>query len=147
MIPGLSTAKLIGLAIAAASILSFVLLAFHWKHEMMARGQQLDTICAATRAASSQSKLKCADVPKQIGFMGEAITTLTNAIHRQNAAVNALAVESDRQKQEAAKASRIAQERAGKAQGQIDRLAASSRSSERLAKPCLPSPALVDAWK
>jgi hypothetical protein len=52
VIPGLSTAKLIGLAIAVAAILSFVLLAFHWKHQAADRGEKLAVICQATRDAS-----------------------------------------------------------------------------------------------
>jgi hypothetical protein len=67
---GLSIAKLVGLAIAAAAILSFVTLAFHWKDTMTARGKQLDTICAATRAAANRPKLDCARSADEITFLG-----------------------------------------------------------------------------
>ena len=147
MFPALSTAKLIALAVAAAAILSFVLLAFHWRDTMTARGKQLDTICAATRAAADNPKLDCKLVAQQIGLMGKSIADLKTGIAHQNAAVNALAVESDRQKAAAVQASRIAQERARAAEATSARLAASSRSGGAVAKPCLPSPALVDAWK
>jgi hypothetical protein len=71
--PGLSTAKLIGFALAAAAILSFVLLALHWKNTMTERGQSLATICQATRTASDLPKLKCADTAKEIGMLGQAL--------------------------------------------------------------------------
>jgi hypothetical protein len=70
---GLSIAKLVGLAIAAAAILSFVTLAFHWKDTMTARGKQLDTICAATRAAANRPKLDCARSADEITFLGDAL--------------------------------------------------------------------------
>lgn len=144
MIPGLSTAKLIGLAIAVAAILSFVLLAFHWKHQAADRGEKLAVICQATRDASGQPKLKCSEVPAQIKFMGEAIGTLTQAIHKQNDAVTAMGAESERQKAEAAKASQAAQKRSTGAQATATRLEASSRAG---GPPCEPSKALKGAWQ
>jgi hypothetical protein len=144
VIPGLSTAKLIGLAIVAAAILSFVLLAFHWKHQAADRGEKLAVICQSTRDASGQPKLKCSDVPAQIKFMGEAIGTLTQAIHKQNDAVTAMGAESERQKAEAAKASQAAQKRSTGAQATATRLEASSRAG---GPPCEPSKALKGAWQ
>jgi hypothetical protein len=144
VIPGLSTAKLIGLAIAVAAILSFVLLAFHWKHQAADRGEKLAVICQATRDASGQPKLKCSEVPAQIKFMGEAIGTLTQAIHKQNDAVTAMGAESERQKAEAAKASQAAQKRSTGAQATATRLEASSRAG---GPPCEPSKALKGAWQ
>jgi hypothetical protein len=144
VIPGLSTAKLIGLAIVAAAILSFVLLAFHWKHQAADRGEKLAVICQSTRDASGQPKLKCSDVPAQIKFMGEAIGTLTQAIHKQNDAVTAMGAESERQKAEAAKASQAAQKRSTGAQAMATRLEASSRAG---GPPCEPSKALKGAWQ
>jgi hypothetical protein len=144
---GLSTIKLIGLAIAAASILSFVLLAFHWKNTMTERGEKLAAICQTTRAASGQPKLKCSEVPAQIQFMGEAIGTLTTAIHKQNDAVAAMGEKTAQLQAESAKASQAAQERAQGAQATSTRLEASSRSGERQAKPCELSKELKGSWQ
>jgi hypothetical protein len=113
---GFSTIKLIGLALAAAAILSFVLLAFHWKSVMTERGEKLAVICQATRTASGQPKLKCSEVPQQIQFMGEAIGTLTTAIHKQNDAVTAMGARTAQLQSESAKASQAAQKRAQGAQ-------------------------------
>jgi hypothetical protein len=77
--------KLIGLAIAAASILSFVLLAFHWKNTMTERGEKLATICQMTRTASEVPKLKCGEVAAQIQFMGETL----NAVREKTAKAQA----------------------------------------------------------
>lgn len=147
MIPGLSTAKLIGFAIGAAAILSFVILSLHWKHTMTERGDQLAAICHETRVASGVPKLNCAEVVPQIDAMGEAIGTLTQALHKQNDAVAAMGDETKRQQSESARASQKAQERAGKAEATSGRLAASSRAGEARAKPCAPSKALEDSWK
>jgi hypothetical protein len=144
VIPGLSTAKLIGLAIAAAAIMSLELLAFHWKHQAADRGEKLAVICQSTRDASGQPKLKCSDVPAQIKFLGEAVTVLTNGIHRQSNMVDALGKESERQKAEAAKASQAAQKRSTGAQATATRLEASSRAG---GPPCEPSKALKGAWQ
>jgi hypothetical protein len=73
---GFSTVKLIGLAVAAAAILSFVLLAFHWKSAMTERGEKLAVICQTTRTASGVPKLKCGEVAAQIQFMGEALNAV-----------------------------------------------------------------------
>jgi hypothetical protein len=148
VIPGLSTAKLIGLAIAAASILSFVLLAFHWKNTMTERGEKLAVICQATRAASGQPKLKCADVPAQIKFMGDAIGTLTAAIHNQNAKVDAMGAETKRQQAQSDQALKTATGRAQKAEATANRLAASSHAG---GPPSAPdgqfSNSVEDAWR
>lgn len=147
MIPGLSAAKLIGLAIAAAAILAFVVLAFHWRDTMTARGKKLGTICAATRAAADNQKLDCKLVAQQIGEMGKSIADLKDGIAHQNAAVNALAAKSQADQAEAAQAAQKAATRAHEAQATSDRLSASSRSGEAQAKPCAPSKALTEAWK
>lgn len=127
---GFSTAKLIGLAVAAAAILSFVLLAFHWKAQAADRAQKLEIICKATRDASDNPKLSCGNVPLQIGELGASVKNTKAALERQNAAVNALAVESDRQKAEAAKAVLNARGRAREAQATSERLKASSRAGD-----------------
>jgi hypothetical protein len=144
---GLSTAKLIAFAVAAAAILSFVLLAFHWKHQAADRGEKLAVICQSTRDASGNPKLGCSEVPAQIKFMGEAIGTLTTAIHKQNDAVAAMGAETTRQQADSAKASQAAQERARGAQATSTRLEVSSRAGEAQAKPCEPSKALKGAWQ
>lgn len=143
---GLSTlyTRIIGGAIALAAVVSFVLLAFHWKSQAADRKQSLETICGVTRIASGQPKLKCGDVPKQIQFMGEAVGTLTQTLHKQNDAVAAMGSETVKQQADSAKASQAAQERAGKAQATSGRLDASSRSN---AAPCTPSKALQETWK
>lgn len=146
MIP-VSTAKLIGLAIAAAAILSFVILAFHWKSTMAGRGKELATICAATRAAAENPKLDCKQVPAQIGQLGQSIAALKSAIADQNEAIASLGKHSADQQAAAAQASQVAQNRAGKAQATSGRLTASSRASDAQAKPCAPSKALTDAWQ
>jgi hypothetical protein len=145
--PILSTAKLIGLAIAAAAILSFVLLALHWKSTMTERGQKLATICQATRDASGQKKLPCGDVPEQVKFMGEAVKTLSGSLARQSAAVAAMGDQTKAQQAATAQASQKAQERAGRAEATASRLTASSRAGEAQTKPCEPSKTLKEAWQ
>jgi hypothetical protein len=147
VIPVLSTAKLIGLALAAAAILSIVLLALHWKNTMTERGQKLATICQATRDASGQKKLPCGDVPEQVKFMGEAVKTLSGSLARQNAAVAAMGEQTKAQLAATAQASRNAAERAGRAEATATRLTASSRAGEAQAKPCAPSKALQESWR
>lgn len=144
---GLSTAKLIAFAVAAAAILSFVLLAFHWKHQAADRGEKLAIICKTTREAADNPKMACGNVTLQIGELGASVKNTKAALERQNAAVSALATESDRQKAEAAKASQKAATRAREAQATSDRLTASSRSGEAQAKPCDASKALKGAWR
>jgi hypothetical protein len=139
--------KLIGGAIAALVLLGLILGLTHYKHVAEDRGAKLAVICQATRTASGQPKLKCSEVPTQIQFMGEAIGTLTTAIHKQNDAVTAMGAETARLQSESAKAFQKAQERAHGAQTTSTRLEASSRSGERQAKPCDLSKTLTEAWK
>jgi hypothetical protein len=147
---GFSTVKLIALAVAAAAILSFVLLALHWKSAMEDRGAQLATICTATRLAADNPKMDCKLAPQQIGLMGQAIADDKAAIAKQNTAVNALATESARQKAEGAAAVSKAQGRAQSAEATASRLAASARAGGAVAGPtaaCKPSKALAGAWQ
>lgn len=144
---GLSYVKLIGMAAGALAIVAFVLLAFHWKHQASDRKEQLAAICTATRTAADQPKLDCKQVPQQIRFMGDAIKTLRTAITAQNAAVDMLARKSATDQAAAVKASQAAQERARAPEATSTRLTASSRSGERLTKPCLPSRTLTEAWR
>ena len=144
---GFSTVKLIGFALAAAAILTFVITAFHWKSVMTERGEKLAVICQTTRTSSGQPKLKCSEVPQQIQFMGEAIGTLTTAIHKQNDAVTAMGARTAQLQSESAKASQKAHERAQGAQATSTRLEASSRSGERQARPCDLSKELKGSWK
>jgi hypothetical protein len=139
--------KLIGIGLGALAALAFVLMAFHWKAQASDRKDQLAAICTATRAASGQPKLDCKQVPQQIVFMGQAIGTLTTAVHKQNEAVAAMGAETSRQQGEADRASKAAQERARAPEAASTRLTASSRAGERLAKPCEPSRALQESWR
>lgn len=136
--------KLIGGAVAALMLLSLILGLKHYKHLADARGQSLAAICQTTRTASGNPKLKCGEVAQQIQFMGEAIGTLTTAIHKQNDAVAAMGAETQRQQAESAKASEAAQERSKGALATSQRLAASSRAG---GPPCEPSKALKGAWQ
>jgi hypothetical protein len=145
--PSWLTLKLGGMILGALAILSFVLLAFHWKHQAADRGEKLAIICKTTREAADNSKMACGNVTLQIGELGASVKNLKAGIAHQNAAVNALATESDRQKAEAAKAVLSAATRARASQATSDRLAASSRSGEAVAKPCDASKALKGAWR
>lgn len=144
---GFSTVKLIGLAIVAAAILSFVLLALHWESTMEKRGNQLDTICAATRAAADNSRLDCGLVVQQIGEFGKSIADLKTGIANQNAAVSNLAKETADAQEKAAQASQEAARRAKRSSSVSADLAASARSPERTSAPCAPSKALQGAWQ
>ena len=136
--------KLIGGALAAVVVLGLFLGLRHYKSLAESRGQTLAAICQATRDASGQGRLKCGDVPKQIQFMGEAIGTLTTALHKQSTKVEAMGAETTRQQKEAEQASQVARGRARAAQATSDRLTASSRAG---GPSCEPSKALKGAWK
>jgi hypothetical protein len=144
MLPSWLTLKLGTMILGGVAILSFVLLAFHWKHQAADRGEKLAVICQFTRDASGNPKLKCSEVPAQIKFMGEAIGTLTTAIHKQNDAVAAMGAETTRQQADSAKASEKAAERSKGALATSTRLTASSRAG---GAPCEPSKALKGAWQ
>ncbi len=60
----------------AAAVAIFVGFALHWKHQAADRKASLETICAATRNASNLPKLRCAEVPAQIAFLGEALNAV-----------------------------------------------------------------------
>jgi hypothetical protein len=147
MIPGLSTVKLVGGLVAALILLSLVAERSRWMHRAHAAEAQVAADCKAARQSAANPKMKCDQTAEQIQFMGEAIGTLTTAIHKQNAAVAAMGAETARQQTESAKASERAQERSKGAQATSARLAASSRSSEAQAKPCEPSKTLKGAWQ
>lgn len=139
--------KLIGGAIVALALLGLFLGLKHYKHVAEDRGEKLAVICQATRDAAGQPKLRCSEVPAQIKFMGEAIGTLTTAIRKQNAAVDAMGAETARQQKNAAQASQEAAQRAKQPQKVSDSLIASSRAPERSSAPCEPSKALKGAWQ
>jgi hypothetical protein len=139
--------KLFGGLAALLVVVGLVLGVRHYKSLADSRGDKLEVICEATRNASNLPKLKCGEVVKQIEFMGQAIGTLTTAIHKQNDAVAAMAAESARQQQEAAKASQKAQERARDAEAVADRLIASSRVAGPQSAPCKASKAVEEAWR
>jgi hypothetical protein len=136
--------KVAGGVIAALMLLGLILGLKHYKHVADTRGQSLAVICQTTRTASGNPKLKCGEVPQQIQFMGEAIGTLTTAIHKQNDAVAAMGAETARQQAASGEALKTAKERAGRADATSARLGASSRAG---GPPCEPSKALKGAWQ
>jgi hypothetical protein len=145
--PSALTMKLLGGLAGLLILVGLVLGLKHYKSLAESRGQSLATICQATRDASGQKKLPCADVPAQVKFMGEAVKTLSGSLARQSAAVAAMGDQTKAQQAATAQASQKAQERAGKAEATASRLTASSRAGEAQAKPCAPSKALTDSWK
>jgi hypothetical protein len=145
--PPLATLKLIGYGVGALAVIALLAMVNGWRVQAHDRGEKLAVICQATRDASALPKLNCGEVPAQIKFMGQAVTSLSNALATQNAAVKALGAETARQQQASAQASQAAQERSQGAQVTSTRLEASSRSGERQAKPCEPSKALEEAWR
>jgi TolA-binding protein len=145
--PSWLSLKLIGGLVAALVLLGLVAERSRWMHRAHAAEAQVAQDCAAARKSAANPKMKCDQTDEQIGFLGEAIATLTNAIHRQNDAVTAMGAETKHQQADSAKASEKAAERSKGALATSGRLAASSRSSEAQAKPCEPSKALKGAWQ
>jgi methyl-accepting chemotaxis protein len=147
VISTLSTAKLIGGLVGLLVLIGLVAMVNGWRVERNHLRDWQAGVVQATREASGNPKLGKDHVSAQIGQLGKSIANLKAAIANQNAAVNALAAESDRQRAAAVEAAQRAEKASRGAQATSDSLAASSRSGERLTKPCLPSPALKDAWK
>ena len=147
MIPQLSTAKLIGFGLGIIAVLGFIWLALSWKNERDALRDWQTVVVSATADASGNPKLRAADVPKQIRELGSSLETVKSSLARQNAAVTALEARTEQQQREASQASQDARTRAKGPERVSDSLSASSRSTERLAKPCEPSKALMEAWK
>lgn len=145
--PSWLTLKIIGGLVAALILLGLVAERSRWMHRAHAAEAQVASDCAAARKSAANPKMKCDQTDEQIGFLGEAVTTLTNAIHRQNDAVTAMGAETKRQQADSEKASQEAARRAQGARATSSRLAASSRSSEAQAKPCEPSKTLKGAWQ
>jgi hypothetical protein len=133
---------LVGLLMLAGLVLGLK----HYKHLADDRGAKLATICETTRQASGHPKLNCGEVPAQIGFMGEAIGTLTNALNRQNAAVQAMGDATKQQQAASAEALKRARTRADAATATASRLAASAAHGASGAA-CEPSAALKGAWQ
>jgi methyl-accepting chemotaxis protein len=147
VIPGFSTAKLIGIGLGALAIIALLAMVNGWRVERNHLRDWQAGVVQATREASGNPKLGKDQVSAQIGQLGKSVANLKAAIANQNAAVNELAAESGRQKAAAIEAAQRAEKASRGAQATSDRLAVSSRSGERLTKPCLPSPALKDAWE
>lgn len=139
--------KLIGGLVVALMVLGLIADRGRWMHRAHNAEAENATVCAAVRAAADNPKMDCKLAAQQVGLLGQAIVDLKTGISHQNAAVNALSVESDRQKAEAAQAVLSAATRAHEAEATSTRLAASSRSSEAVAKPCTASKALEGAWR
>lgn len=144
---GLSYVKLIGIGIGALAVIALLAMINGWRVERNHLRDWQTTVLAASREAAANPKLDKKDTAQQIKLLGQAIANLKAGIARQNAAVNALALESGRQKADAAQAVLKAQGRAQTAQASSTRLTASSLSSEAVAKPCAPSKALEGAWR
>lgn len=100
--------------------------------------------CAAAALAAGNPKLDCRRAAEQIRALGEGLAQARAAIEKQNAAVNALASKSAAQQASAAIVIKRAQDRARDASAVAQRLRA---SSGKAGDPCVPSSALIDAWK
>jgi hypothetical protein len=142
--PSWLSLKLIGGLVAALILLGLVAERSRWMHRAHAAEAQVAQDCAAARKSAANPKMKCDQTDEQIGFLGEAIATLTSAIHRQNDAVTALGAQTKQQQADSAKASQVAEKRAQGAQATSGRLAASSRAG---GPSCEPSKALKGAWQ
>jgi hypothetical protein len=146
--PSWLTLKLAGYVGAGLAVLLFVGLALHWKSTMTARGEQLATICAATRAAADSPKLPCVQVPQQIAALGATIINVRAATAKAEAndKANAQRVQAQQSQinQESSNAyeARLADARAA-AQRLRDQLAAQTHSGRSSASPVssVPSPA------
>jgi hypothetical protein len=132
---------------AGLFLLGLVQYGRHWHGEALKARAQVSLDCAAARKSANNPKMACDQTDEQIGFMGDAIGTLTTAILKQNDAVSAMGAETKRQQAEASEAVSKAQGRALAAQATSTRLIASSRSGEAQAKPCEPSKVLKGAWQ
>lgn len=141
------TMKLIGGIAVALALAVAVHLARYWHAQATAARDQVTAICSAARAAAHNPKLDCRDTAEQVRTLGDSLEQTTGALERQSAAVNALAVKTAELQQSASAATQAGRERAADAQRVAGGLIASSRSSERVAKPCEPSEALKEAWK
>jgi hypothetical protein len=147
---GLSYVKLIAIGVGALAVIGILAMVNGWRVERNHLRDWQTTVLAATRDAAVNPKLATKDVPAQIKLLGQAIADLKAGIAKQNAAVNALAVESDRQKAEASQAVLKALGRAQAAQATSARLMASARSGSApagSAAACKPSNALTEAWQ
>jgi hypothetical protein len=145
--PSWLSLKLIGGLVAALILLSLVADRSRWMHRAHKAEAQYALDCAAARKSADNPKMKCDQTDEQIGFLGETITALKNALHVQNDAVAALGAQTASQQKSAAEAEKRAAERAKGASGQSDRLAASSRSDARKTAPCAPSDELKGSWR
>lgn len=139
--------KLVGGLVAAVMLLVLVAERSRWMHRAHAAEEQVAADCKAARASSHDSKMACSQTDEQIGFMGEAITSLSGSLARQNASIAAMGQETAEQVKAAQTAQKAAEKRAAAPQAASERLTASARASERQAKPCEPSKALKEAWR
>jgi molecular chaperone GrpE (heat shock protein) len=139
--------KLIGGLVVALLLLGLVADRSRWMHRAHSAEAENATVCASVRAASNNPKLDCKSAAQQVGLLGQAVADLKAGLAKQNAAVGEMAAESERQRQNAVQAAEKARQRANGVQDAANRLIASSRSGERLNKPCEPSKALEGTWK
>lgn len=139
--------KLIGYGVGALALIALIAMVLGWRAERNELRAWQAEVVSATREASDNPRLKAKDAAKQIRLLGTAIADLKAGVSRQNAAVNALATESERQKGEAERASQKALGRARAAEATAERLRASSRAGGASTGVCEPSKALQEQWR
>jgi hypothetical protein len=139
--------KLIGGLAALLLVVGLIWDRNRWKNTAADRKETLELICQATRDATGQPKLKCSEVPKQIQFMGQTIGTLTTAIRKQNAAVDAMGDASAKAQREAEKAVSASRERVKAAEATADRLRRSAGVPRAGNAVCEPSKELKESWR
>lgn len=139
--------KLIGGLLVLLFVVGLVVSRNNWKEKAEDRQARIEATCQAVREASANPKLDCRKVDEQIRLTGKALADTKGALARQSAAIDALAAETADAKQQAAKADKAAQERARRPAAVTADLLASSRSSDRLAKPCEPSETVKRNWR
>jgi coproporphyrinogen III oxidase-like Fe-S oxidoreductase len=144
---GLSTAKLIGIGVGALAVIGLIVMVLGWRSERNELREWQTSVVTATRQAAENPKLDKKNVPQQIQLLGQAVKDLKAAIARQNAAIDALALEASRQQKAATEAQKRAVERSKGASAVSDRLVASSRSQARKAAPCEPSETVKEMWR
>lgn len=146
-LPQVSTAKLIGFGAAALAVALFIGLAFHWRSEMVERGEWQREVAAATREAAANPKLSKDLVAQQIRLLGTAYKQCKAALASQSAAVDQLAARTAELENMATAAGKRTAQRVDRVEAMRTRLDTSAHSSAAQAKPCDPSAALQEAWR
>lgn len=139
--------KLIGYGLGALALIAALLTINGWRVDAADRKAKLEVICQATRSAANNPKMKCSEVPAQIGFMHDSIKALHAGIEKQNAAVDALGAKSKADHAAAVQASQAAQARARGAEAVAERLRASAEVPRKSEGPCEASKEAQNAWR